>query len=175
MSYPANIASQPKKAGASFRGDGSDRQFQASANGFGNIAHRHAFFRDRVVLCVRFGPFDRQPIEARDVDNIRRRPAIESVSDIGAHALFAKDCDRRGDETLRHRVVNLRKTHHRHIDPVRGDSGGRLLRRRAGMRVGTDGRVVFPGRLTGHGVGDRGPGGHDQRAGRSRQERSRAP
>ena len=76
MSCPANIASQPKKAWRLFRGDGFDRQFQASTNGFGNIAHRHPFFRDRVILCVRLSLFDRQPVEAGDVEK-RTPPASD--------------------------------------------------------------------------------------------------
>jgi hypothetical protein len=59
--------------------------------------------------------------------------------------------------------VNLRQSHHRNIDPVRGDSGSRLFRRGAGMLGRTDDRIVFLGGLTGHGIGDWSPGGHDQR------------
>ena len=91
---PANMASQPKKAGASSGSDGFDRQLQAPADGFGNIAHRHAFFGDRVIFRARLRLFQRQPVEARDVRNMRRRPAVASLPDIGGHALLARHRDR---------------------------------------------------------------------------------
>ena len=159
---PGKHGKPAEKGWSFFRGDGFDRQFQASTNSFRNIAHRNALFRDRVIFGPWLGPFDRQPVEARHVKKMRRRPAIESVSDIRAHALFTEHHDRRGDEALRNRVMDLREAHDRHIDPIRGDSGRRLFRGRAGMHVGSDGRIVFLGRLTGHGVGNRGPGGHDR-------------
>jgi hypothetical protein len=76
---------------------------------------------------------------------------------------LAKQADWRGNEALRDRIVNLRQSHHRHIDPVRGDGGGRLFRRSAGMLVRTNDGIVFLGRLTGHGIGDWSCGGQDQR------------
>ena len=82
-------AEPAEKGGSLFRGDGFDRQFQAPADRFGDIAQRHAFFRDRVILCVRLGLFDRQPVETGDVEKVRGGPAIKSVADIGARALCA--------------------------------------------------------------------------------------
>ena len=98
---------------------------------FGDVAHRHAFLGDGVVPRVRLGLLDRQPVEAGDVEDMRRRPAVASVADIGAQALLAIDRDRRGDQPLLHRVVDLRQADHRHVDPVRGDRCGRLFRGRA--------------------------------------------
>src|SRR5271166_3922789 len=110
---------EPAKKGLSlFRAYGFDRQFQASTNGFGNIAHRDTLFRDCVIFCVRLSLFDCQSVETRYVEHIRRRPAIESVADIGAHALFAVHLDRWGDETLLDRVVNLGKAHDRGADAL---------------------------------------------------------
>ena len=88
---------EPAEKGLSlFRGDGFDRQFQASTNGFRNIAHRHALFRNRVILCVRLSLLDRKPVQAGYVENVRRWPAIESFPNIGARALFAIDLRSQG-------------------------------------------------------------------------------
>lgn len=63
-----------------FRSDGSDRHLQASANGFRDAPKwRHAFFRDRVIFRARLCLFDRKPIEAGRVGNVRRRPAIKAL------------------------------------------------------------------------------------------------
>jgi hypothetical protein len=52
--------------------------------------------RDGVILCVRLGFFDRQPVEASHVEDVRGRPAIASLSDIRAHPLLAIHPDFRG-------------------------------------------------------------------------------
>ena len=59
-----------------FRRDGFDRQIQAPADGFGDIAHRHAFLGDRVIFRASFCLLDRQPVEAGGVEHVRRGPAI---------------------------------------------------------------------------------------------------
>ena len=59
--------------------------------------------------------FQRKPVEMGNIDNMRRRPAIESFADLCRGPLFTGHPDEGGDEALLDRVVNLRKTHYRHI------------------------------------------------------------
>ena len=79
---PAEMASAPLPAAMDLTGS-----FRPPADRFGDVAHRHAFFRDRVIFRARLGPFERQPVEAGDIRDMRRRPAVAAVADIGADAL----------------------------------------------------------------------------------------
>src|SRR6185437_15686777 len=83
-----------------FRADGLDWELQAPPDRLRNVTHRHAFLCDRVILRVRLGLLDRQAVEAGSVENMRRRPAVESFPDIRARALLAIHLDHGGDEAL---------------------------------------------------------------------------
>src|SRR5882672_3009632 len=96
---------------------------QAPADNLSDLPHRYSFFSDRVVPAARFALLQRKPVETGNIENMRRRPAIESLANIGRGALFAGNLDRVGDEALLDRVVDLRKTHHRHVHTT-----GRLSR-----------------------------------------------
>jgi hypothetical protein len=60
--------------------DGDDRYLQSPADRFRDLSYTHALFGDRVisfdwrVLSRRF--LQREPIEPRDVEPVRRRPAV---------------------------------------------------------------------------------------------------
>ena len=166
MAEPAEIA---------FRivgGDGFDRQLQAPASRLRDVARRDALLRDRVIDCAALGLFDRQPVEARDIGNMRRGPAVAPPADIGEHALGQSGHDPRADEPLPLRIVNLREPHHRHIDPVRGDGACRLFRSRARELLGGDRGGVLGRRLAGRDPGDRRSGSHDQRPIRAGEDRA---
>src|SRR5258708_39697142 len=89
---------------------------QASANDFSDLPHRYPLFSDRVVPAARFAlgfvPFQRKPVEMGNIENMRRRPAIESLANVRRSSLFTGQSDRVGDEALLDRVMDLRKTHH---------------------------------------------------------------
>ena len=150
------------------RRDRFDRQIEAGADHLHRILHRHAFFRDRVIFRAALGPFDREPIEPRGIEHMRRRPAILTVADIGADALFTGHRDGIADEALFHRVVHLRQAHDGDVDAFGCDRCRRLFRGCARMHVARADRVVFKGRLTGHGVGQSRARRHDQRTIRAR-------
>src|SRR6266446_736223 len=66
---------------------------------------------------------------------MRRRPAIESLANIGRGALFTGNLDRVGDEALLHGVVDLRKTHYRHVHTTLRYGSGGDFRQSARIRV----------------------------------------
>src|SRR4029077_4842431 len=70
-----------------------------------------------------------------NIENMRRRPAIESLANIRRGALFAGNLDRVGDETLLYGVVDLRKTHYRHVHTTLLYGSGGDFRQPARIRV----------------------------------------
>ena len=71
------------------RSDGFDRKREAPADGLGDVARRDAFLGDRVIDRARLRLFDRKPVKPGDVADMRGRPPVSSVPDIGEHALSA--------------------------------------------------------------------------------------
>ena len=65
-----------------------------------HVFERHAFLGDRVILGARLPPLDRQPVEAGHVQDMRRRPAVLSVPDVGGDPLLAGACDDIADKAL---------------------------------------------------------------------------
>jgi hypothetical protein len=106
--------------------------------------------------------FQRKPVETGNIENMRRRPAIESLADVRRDSLLTSHLDRVGDEALLDRVVDLRKTHHRHVHTtLRTAAPGDF--RSAGIRVvGIE--VVFGRGLTWRSVPHSRSGGDDQGA-----------
>src|SRR6202051_339993 len=92
---------------------------QAPADNLSDLPHRYSFFSDRVVPAARFALgfvlFQRKSVETGNIENMRRRPAIESLANIRRGALFTGNLDSVGDEALLHGVVDLRKAHYRHV------------------------------------------------------------
>src|SRR5271156_4241497 len=89
---------------------------QASADYSSDLPHRDSLLSDRVVPAANFVLLQRKPIEMGNIENMRRRPAIEPLADIRRGAFFTGNLDRVGDEALLHGVVDLRKTHYRHVN-----------------------------------------------------------
>src|SRR6185437_3913203 len=85
------------------------RHPKASADDLSDVANRDAFFADCVVPRTGFSLLQGQPVETRDVGDVRRRPAVFSVADIGRNALLARQRHGVADKTLFDRVVNLGK------------------------------------------------------------------
>src|SRR5260370_9262645 len=88
---------------------------QASANDFSDLPHQYSLFSDRVVPAASFALLECKPVEMGNIENMRRRPAIESFADVCRGPLFTGHPDEGGDEALLDRVVNLRKTHYRYL------------------------------------------------------------
>jgi hypothetical protein len=56
--------------------------FQASANDVSDLPHRYSLFRDRIVPAASFVLLQRKPVEMGNIENMRRRPAIESLANV---------------------------------------------------------------------------------------------
>src|SRR5438270_14007404 len=69
---------------------------QASANDFSDLPHQYSLFSDRVVPAARFALLERKPIEMGNIENMRRRPAIESLANVRRGSLFTSHLDRVG-------------------------------------------------------------------------------
>ena len=90
-------------------------QLQASANDFSYLPHRYSLFSDRVVSAAWLLLLHGEPVKIGNIENMRRRPAIESLTYVRRDSLLTSQLDRVGDEALFDRVVDLRKAHHRHV------------------------------------------------------------
>src|SRR5579862_5099081 len=95
--------------------DADHGYLQTFADYFSDLPHRYSFFSDRVVPAASLVLLQRKPVETSDIEVMRRRPAIESLANVRRGPLFTGHLDRVGDEVLLDRVVDLRKTHHRHV------------------------------------------------------------
>src|SRR5579872_515368 len=71
--------------------------FQASANDFRHLPHRYSLFSDRVVPAASFALLQRKPVEMGNIENMRRRPAIESLGNVRRSSLFTGHLDHVGD------------------------------------------------------------------------------
>src|ERR1700693_4441254 len=139
---------------------------QAPADNLSDLPHRYSFFSDRVVPAARFAFLQRKPVKTGNIENMRRRPAIESLANIRRGSLFAGNLDRVGDEALLHGVVDLRKTHYRHVHATLGYGSGRDFRQPARIRVvGIE--MIFGCGLTWRSVSHSRSGGDHQWAVRS--------
>src|ERR1700733_2500732 len=142
----------------------------APANDFSDLPHRYSLFRDRVVPAARFVLgfllLKHKPVEMGNIENMRRRPAIESFADVCRGPLFAGHPDCVGDEALPGRVVDLRKTYHRHVHTALRHGSAGDFRQSARIRVvGIE--MVFGCGLTWNGAPHSGSGGDNQGAVRS--------
>ena len=117
---------------------------EAPADGFGDIAHWDAFFGHRMIFRARFVLFKRKPVKAGDIRDMRRCPAVAPFSHIGGDALLAGNRDRRSDEALFDRVVNLGKTHDRSANALQRQS--RLFRNAREWEIRRN-VVIFGGNL----------------------------
>ena len=118
---PTDERREPAKVvGRLFGREADDRHFQASTDDFSDVPNRYAFFSDRVISRARISLLQGEPIETGDIEDVRRRPAVESVADIGRDTLFAGEFDGVGDETLLDGVVDLREPHHRDVRTALG-------------------------------------------------------
>src|SRR5260370_20514663 len=138
-------------------------QFQASANDFSDLPHRYSLFSDRVVPAACFVLLQRKLVETGNIENMRRRPAIESVTYVRRDSLLTSQLDRVGDEALLDRIVDLRKTHHRHVHTTLRHGSPCYFRSFTRIRVvGIE--IVFGCGFTWNSVPHSSPGGDEQRA-----------
>src|SRR5580692_2486797 len=115
--------------------DADHGYLQAIANDFSDLPHQYSLFSDRVVPAARFALLECKPVEMGNIENMRRRPAIESFADVCRGPLFTSHPDEGGDEALLDRVVNLRKTHYRYIHTALRHGSAGDFRQSTRMRV----------------------------------------
>ena len=119
-----------------------------------------------MVAGARYLLLQRQPVKARDIEDMRRRPAVQPVPHIGRDALLTRHLDQWRDQPLPDRVMHLGKPHHRNIDAGRQQRGAGDLGGFAGVwmvRI----EHVLPRKFAGSGRAHAGARGDDQRARRS--------
>src|SRR5579872_267118 len=153
---------EPSKMSRRFlRREADHWHLQDAANDFSDLPHRYSFFSDRVVPAAGFVLLQSKPVEMGNIENMRRRPAIESLANIRRSSLFTGCVDRVGNEALLDRVVNLRKTHHRHVHTMLRHGSAGDFRHFTRIRVvGIE--MVFGCGLTWNSVPHSGSGGdHD--------------
>src|SRR4029077_12402278 len=110
-------------------------RLQASANDFGDLPHRYSLFSNRVVPAASLVLLQREPVETSNIEDMRRRPAIESLANVRRGPRFTGRAGRGGDAALLDRVVDLRKTHHRHVHTTLQYSSPSNFRQSARIRV----------------------------------------
>ena len=66
------------------------------ANDFSDLPHQYSLFSDRVVPTSSFALLECKPVEMGNIENMRRRPAIESFADVCRGPLFAGHPDEGG-------------------------------------------------------------------------------
>src|ERR1700730_5766551 len=115
--------------------DADHGHLQAFADYFSDLPHRYSLFSDRVVPASSFMLLQRKPIEIGNIENMRRWPAIKPLANVGRGSLFTRHLDRVGDEALLGSVVDLRKTHHRHVPTTLQYSSSSNFRQSARIRV----------------------------------------
>src|SRR5260370_32089348 len=108
---------------------------QPSANDFSDLPHQYSLFRDRVVPDASFVLLQRKHVEMGNIENMRRWPAIQSLANVCRGSLFTRRLDSVGDEALLDSVVDLRKTHHRHVPTTLRHGGPGPFRRSTPIRV----------------------------------------
>ena len=88
MSWPTNMASGPKWGLGFLLGQGHDRHAQGKADGLGDGVHLNSLFGNRVILCPRLTRFQYERKQAGDIRDVSRGPTVETIADIGGHALL---------------------------------------------------------------------------------------
>ena len=77
-----------------------NRQVQAPADHGSDLPERHAFFCDAVISRTCGPALQHEPVQARSIKAMDRRPAIGSVADIRRYTLFARDADEGRNEPV---------------------------------------------------------------------------
>src|SRR4029077_786538 len=159
--------------GRLLRRHAGDRHVQAAADHAGDLAERHALFRDPVIPGSRSALLERQPEQIGRIEPVHRGPAVASIAYIRGNALVAGEIDEQRHEPVITLAMDRgRKAHDRYACTAGCGRSGRLFRGDAwnGRRVRA-GRIRFgpeapppPPRRQ-----QTGPGGDAQAAPRARE------
>src|ERR1700752_3091747 len=119
-----------------FLGSEADHGYlQSFADDFSDLPHSYSLFSGGVVRAASFALLRPKPVEMGNIENMRRRPAIESFADVCRCSLFTGHPDQGDDEALLDSVVNLRKTHYRYIHTTLRHGSAGDFRQSTRMRV----------------------------------------
>src|SRR6202162_5054444 len=81
--YRSSRTSPASQNGPALPAERADHgHLQAPADNLSDLPHRYSLFSDRVVPAARFALLQRKPVEMSNIENMRRRPAIESLANI---------------------------------------------------------------------------------------------
>src|ERR1700733_1238778 len=81
-----------------FLQNGTDGHIQPTADSGGDVFERHSLFCDGVVTGSRCALLQSKQVEARDVRNMRGRPAVLTIADVRRDSLRASPRDTRRDQ-----------------------------------------------------------------------------
>lgn len=83
----------------------SDRELETAANGLRDVAHRDAFFSDRMVANAGLTAFKREPEQAGGVKPMHCAPSVAAIVDIGGDLLLARERNQLSDKALPRLIV----------------------------------------------------------------------
>jgi hypothetical protein len=90
------------------------RHIQVSADYARDVADRHTFVGDRMIVGSGGSLFQHEPVQNGSVEHVHSGPAVESIANLRRNALLARHIDNTRDETMIIAVaVDLRKAHQR--------------------------------------------------------------
>src|SRR5260221_14454719 len=72
-----------------------------------------------MILCPRLMLLQREPVEIGNIANMRRCPAVRSITNIGGRTFLTRCRDGKGDESLLAGIVNLWQVHYRSANALR--------------------------------------------------------
>ena len=139
----ANIASPPKWLARFARRDRLGGQAELPSDRLCNRAERNTLLGDRVVGLTPRAPLDREPVDARGVVAVDRRPEVPAIADIGRDARFAGDLHKHGDEPVRFALPMHRSwvAHDGRVQATGCQQERRLLSTLAEIGGSSDGRA----------------------------------
>src|SRR5258708_33765648 len=89
-----------------------------------------------MILCPRLMLLQREPVEIGNIANMRRCPAVRSITNIGGRTFLTRCRDGKGDESLLAGIVNLWQAHHRNANALRPLGKSCLFRNSRKWKVG---------------------------------------
>src|SRR5260221_14275788 len=97
-----------------------------------------------MILCPRLMLLQREPVEIGNIANMRRCPAVRSITNIGGRTFLTRCRDGKGDESLLAGIVNLWQAHHRRAKALRQLGKGCFFRNSREWKVGRHDALFLP-------------------------------
>ena len=91
---------------------GDDWKVEPLADRAGDVLERHAFLGGGVIALAGRPAFERETIDARRVEPVHTRPAVEAVADVGRLAFLARESHEARNETVVAAAMDRRREAH---------------------------------------------------------------